>query len=543
MDFLQNLNLRRLFGGNDQQPSTGFPINTTGLFDDLVYRPKPGEKPEDNMRTLPWDGRPSQVQPLNAPDSNLAALRGRARPYMDQYAELLKGQPNRQDYQLSKVGKALAAASGMLTGSMQGAERGINVFKNLAEEPYRRATEDYSTKGGRLKELAGVEAAQIAEQDKLEAAIAADEAKRRDDLRQMIKTQSDIDLSDARIKDMEERRKVLGLSWGTNAVTGMLELRDLKTNQIVPIHKIAETPKETDTREFEQFKKKFDVDLAGEERMEGIRQGNRIKIKGMDQVHDKEMLGLRQRADLYMQNSRHADAEELIKLRSNLERLSPTQRNAAFEGAYKRVILQNPELRDRLFDIDPSSGAATLKKDYEPAVFDLFNRAVETTMRENMGESSTGFSGVPNAAPAMGVNPNNTTSGPGNNTGIDPARQAQAVTWLTQNGFESDPASVAEWIRQDDAEKLSAVNPQPQVALPPQAPPQIALPQVVPQGIVNPQGMFRNFGNTTPLQPQDVINLRERAGMIGDYLGRRVDDVRAIPGNIYGPQTRRIPGR
>ena len=506
MDYLQQMRLRRL-GEFDPQPLSPWSVDTRGIFDQAL-------KPPIGMgNSTPTTDR----SPMDAPDSNLRALRQRARPYMDQYSTMLQSQPNREDHQLSKIGKALAAASGIITGTMQNPQQGMGVYKNLTDEPYNRAVTDYGTKGARLKELAGIEDTRLADEEKLEVAIAADEAKRRDDLRQWISTQSGIELNDARIKQIEQRMQTEGLSWGVNQITGQRELLDTKTGKIVPVGQILETPAQKDARVFNNFLKEFGVKQAGEKEMEGIRQAGRIQIKGMDQAHDKVMEGLRSSND-----------ENQIRLRANLDKLSPTQQNAAFNGAYEQVLTMDPTLRDSLFETNPENGEVTLRKDYDPTLFNVFTTSVQELMNQKMGRAS-GFGDVtlpPNSPAASPTSPTGTAAP----TNVSPQAanplNTAAATWLKNNDYEVNDASIGNLIQQANSDpeimkELMGAPANPTVALPPQVAPQVALPQGV-----NQPGMFRNFGQ--PSNPN--ITQSYNPPTFTDLI----KNIRGIPGRIYG---------
>jgi len=527
MDPFQNFRLRGLFSGGTPEVSTGFPIDITGPFNNAY-----GADP-----TTPGMGTPAISSPLNAPDSNLRALRGRARPYMDQLKDFYSSEPKREEHQLSKLGKALSAASGVIgAGIQKDPAHGIGIYKSIADEPFKKAQIDYASKANRLQNLASIENTQLEDQDKLEVAIAADEAKRRDDIRQMIVAQSGMELNAAQVRkiedDIKNGKKVISVS----DLTGQRQIVDGKTGEVWNIGKVKETAEETSAREHKWFKERFGVEQTGRKEMEGIQQSNRIAIKGMDQVHDK-----------FMENLRSSNDRLEIKLRDNLDRLSPKEQGTAFDNAYKQTLLKHPAMQNMLFDQD-EKGNLSLKKDYNPDLHALFISSVNQTMTQAMGEVNsavsagpTGISDDPSVRDAVSHSVAGNIQQPA--AQVDPALRAAAIADLTKNGVPTHEDNIALWIQQASTPQNQA----PQVALPDQTPPVVGTPDVGLEAIKGIPGQIRNniyFGDySQPHPPVQITDPNSDTGL--NTIGGLINSIRNAPQNIYDPQglARRRTGR
>jgi hypothetical protein len=492
----RNLRLFDPYASVDNDP---FKIDTTGLFDSPFDPSKAALDEQPLLET--------KTNPLDSPDSNLRALRKRARPYMDQYAELLKSEPQREDHQLSKIGKALAAASGIIASKDQGPAHGIALYNQLENRPFMEAKQDFASKGGNLKELAGIEDAKLSDEEKLEVAIAADEAKRRDDIRAQLLAESTMSLNTARMQELQERGKVLGLSMRENKLTGYYDLVDLKNGSVTPTtHKMSETPQEKEDREFKDWEKK-----------NVIQQKDRLQIVGVNHANDQIMQGIRAHHDIEMQGMRENADARLATLRSNLERLSPSQRNAALEGAYTEVMTMHPQMKDTIFRTG-DDGKPVMKErfnpvkadgtpnvnskgqfNFDPATqysddqFKLFAGSVEELMKQRIGDPSSGLptGSIPRSAIAGDASsPNAASSSTGTtkqSAPVDAALRALAAADLQKNGFPAGESNISKWIDQYQADKAKGSAP-PQVTPPVQTPPQV---QLTPDNPINAM-MSRN---------------------------------------------------
>lgn len=318
-NFLDKLRLRNLFG-ND--PQFGGQVNKRqSLF----------ETPEITI-------------PTNPPISRT--------PMMDNYRNmLLGGEPNRKDYEQGKIGKTLALVAGGLTGATEGISRGIATGQGILEQPYNRALEDYSNKGGRLRELADLEYKTGLEDRKFGI-------ENRELTLKEIKALSDVNLTDAQIKNLQSQIKNRGMSLQKNEATGMLEVVNINDGTRQSVGKFLETPGEKDTREKGMFGYKYGIEQKGKKELESIRFN-----------HDKA----------------------LAKLKSDLDtqsNITPTQSNAAFEGALAETSFNNPELSKKIFDTDAKTGNLVLKEKYDPKDYQTFIAKVNQRINAKVGKET-----------------------------------------------------------------------------------------------------------------------------------------------------------
>lgn len=382
LDLIQQLRLRDLFGG---QPQFGGQVMQEPLF------------PAPTITT----------SPLDPPQSK------RNSPFMDQYREALMNEPRREDYKSGKVGKALAIIAGGLTGATEGIGRGIEVGSGILDRPYQQAQETYGNKIGRFRELADIEHRTGAEERKYEL----DTNKQMIDL---IKTNSDLKLNDARAKELVSRAELAGKEFKVNELTGMLEVIDKRNGTVQTIKQFAETPEGKTKREFGLFKDKHKIEQSGRERIEGIQQSNRVAMEGIRFGNDKQ----------------------LARLKKELETrdVSATQDNAAWEGAYKEILTEYPDMRGQLFEIDQNDPQKSLKlkENYNPDVYEFFVKAVREKKAIKLGGKSSGYSG-PSIPTGLQV-----TVPLGNEPTVTDPLRAAAIQFLKDNGHdENDEENIA----------------------------------------------------------------------------------------------------
>jgi hypothetical protein len=295
------------------------------------------------------------IAPMNAPEP-------RRTPFMDQYRDLLMKAPRREDYAPNNLSKILAVGAGGLTGATEGISRGIETGRGLLERPYKQAVEDYTVNVGRAGELAD-----------LEYKTGADERKYDLENRKLIiddlKTRSGIKLDDARAQELLNRIKTSGKKLEKNEVTGQLEVVDINTGTRQALGQFAESASQKRENEFGFFKKREGVQQANRKELEKIRFGN---------------------------------DQSLSRLKASLDKNnnSATQNNAAFEGAYREAIFNNPGLAAKLFDKD-DEGNLVLKDKYEDKDYQTFVAKVNQRMNAKLGEDFNTVSFPADTAPTV----------------------------------------------------------------------------------------------------------------------------------------------
>ena len=134
-NFLQQYRMPNFFSGNtqpEQMPSSPY----SGLF-----QPKPPE--------------PIQ-QPQQQPNPYMGLMNAET-PALDEYNTHLSNAPNREDNQLSLIGKILSGVAGGAAGIQGGAGAGYSTTQGLLDSKYNRAMEDYDRSGQNLGLMAQIE--------------------------------------------------------------------------------------------------------------------------------------------------------------------------------------------------------------------------------------------------------------------------------------------------------------------------------------------------------------------------------------------------
>lgn len=356
----------------------------------------------DSPFQRPYKTTDIQLNPLNPPapppskdtetkpifSSGLTSLRNMDSPDRQRYREFLQDIPNRNNYQLTKLGKALSGISGVIDAAVsKDVGRGIRTGQSLINKPYEDAINEYSMKGSGLKELAGIEYQNQQDQKDLEVKIAKDQLDRRKQWFDELKGQHDMDLTDAqawKIIDDAERNDWT-LERGTE--TGKIYKVNKRTGQILEIAKIDESKPETRARDLRDWNIKYDKEQGGREALQ---------------------------RDLF----RHQDAfqaqgakndQGLAAYKAQLDNMKPEVVDKAWSAAYDRVLAENPDLRNQLFneakDKDGNPTGKLILKDapvmgadgkpvrsargyveaYNPEVYNQFIDAVNQKAKESLG--------------------------------------------------------------------------------------------------------------------------------------------------------------
>jgi hypothetical protein len=488
-NFLNQLRLRGIFG-NQPQAQFGGQVNNRPLFETPQVEPNP---------------------PMNAPDTGLMALRKRPTPDQDVYRALLNNAPTRKDYELSGIGKALAGAAGVIEGGItKSPSRGVAVGQGLMERPYNRALEDYSNKGGRLRELAELEYRGAGDEQKLEVAIAKNELEQQKAVTDALKAISDASYNEARIRNVNDQIKKRGLTVQQNSMDGQLYVIDPTSGTRTSLGKFAESVGEKRTNDFGFFKKE-----------EGVRQTGRRELQQSSQAHDAVMAGIKFKND-----------KELAKIKGEMDKsnVSATQDNAAFEGAYKEILTEYPEMKAVLFTTD-DKGELILKVDpktgsvVNPDAYQMFINNVRERKNMKLGGNPSGMpAGFYDANKDKTTTPNATN--PGATSGratIPPDKQASyraAAIQSIKSTYPDDPSlltnedAITEAMTQLAETGFDPDAKPPVVAeAPPGAYPTVNAPQNVPmpfQGLMNrltPDYGLRSPGGIlsqpTPMIPQE----------------------------------------
>lgn len=348
MNLLQRLALRRLFTG---QPVDENPVKT---------------------RVGPETfAQPALINtPLNPPDTGL--MRPRNTPHMKAYKEYLASEPLKGDYELSKLGKILAAGSGLATSWNQGAGAGISQAQGLMDRPYMEALGQHERKGGRLRELADLEYKGLKDEDELIKEAGKLELEKDKVAIDLMRANSTVKLNEEQMKNLASQVRTRGLSLEKNEVDGNLYVVNKEAGTRVPIGQFAESIGESDKRKRNMFS------FETKTREESTR-----RINEDEQAHDKVMESIRNsnnraaiklRADLDLRNDRET---------TDASKISATQSNAAREGALSEILMETPSLRTEIFDT--VDGKLVPKENINPDVYKMFIEAVRQRADQKMG--------------------------------------------------------------------------------------------------------------------------------------------------------------
>lgn len=283
----------------------------------------------------------------NVEPVGLSGLNSRPTPRIKEYMSYLTSAPNREDYKPGKVAKILAAISGGVEGTMKGPTSGINTFKGITEMPYIEAIEDYDRKGGRLKELADLEYRGLNDEEKRLVQLESLRLKGIEELRLWAKTESDIKLSETRIKDIENRLKISGQTLEKNEVTGMLEVVDKINGTSIPIKKFVESTDDKDKRARSMF-----------QYQSGITEGRQSRIQEDAQAAALNLESIRTMNDAELARYRTTLGREDEEIKRRLEGMSPAAQKTALELAFQQATLDHPELKEN----DPSAFMTEVRK-------------------------------------------------------------------------------------------------------------------------------------------------------------------------------------
>ena len=88
---------------------------------------------------------------------DMERIRKNKGPALGEYQRHIQNMPQQKDYEPSKWRRAGAIAAGGLVGYAAGPREGIAAGREIYDEPYNRATRDWTAKGGGLRESAKLE--------------------------------------------------------------------------------------------------------------------------------------------------------------------------------------------------------------------------------------------------------------------------------------------------------------------------------------------------------------------------------------------------
>lgn len=324
MNLLEMMRRRRLFGLNNP-PSTdtfgvGGQANRSGLFNQI----------------------PIADVPLNPPNR-------RGTPHLDEFKKHLAGAPSREDYRLNKTGNILAGIAGVAEGATRGASQGINTFQTLAETPYARASADYESRSGRLKDLAELEYQGMTDAQKQELQIRESERQDRELELKEIEANARQAKDAADIARINAQTQATGISFDVDETSGNIVMRDAKTGVVKDLgFKVKETPGEKDTRTRNMFI--FE---------EGERQKNRISLEGIRTNNAKALENLRTANDRDLEKFRKEITREDKELERNLALMTPAAQKSAYELAVSQVSTDFGA--DRVKDMKPEEFATEVR--------------------------------------------------------------------------------------------------------------------------------------------------------------------------------------
>ena len=171
-NFLQQYRTPNFFSsspGSQQAPSSPY----SGLFQPSggqmpsapyrdMFQPKPPEPMQQSMQ------QPMQQPPMQQQQPNpYMGLMNQETPALDKYNTHLSSMPNREDNQLSLIGKILSGVAGGAAGIQGGASAGFNTTQGLLDSKYNRAMQDYDMSGQNLGLMAEIEGSNLDRQGQL----------------------------------------------------------------------------------------------------------------------------------------------------------------------------------------------------------------------------------------------------------------------------------------------------------------------------------------------------------------------------------------
>lgn len=426
------------------------------------------------------------VSPINPPDTNIGRI---PTPEIDAYKEYLRSQPNRGDYQRNKLGKLLAAVAGIAEGSQRGVGAGLAINRNIVDRPYAQAVEDWQGKGGRLKELAGIEVAEEARNREIAEAQRKANLEEERNRREWANFNLEKDYKAEQIQNIRSEVAVRGLSVQKNEKTGELEVIDITGKRPrQSLGQFAESIGERRQRRRDEAAEDYDWWLKKEQ----VEQGNRVALAGINHAND-----------LIRMDRQHLFAGELIGYRHQLENSgeSVLNQNRAFNGAVTEVRQTMPDLYAEVFNPD-----GTLKEIGERNADGTLPEG--TTTSEAMARYSKTLITIANRklgrdVPSIGL-PSGT--GPSGRTvaeppreevssavpeGQDPALRAAAIKSLDDEGLDETDEENIKHRMEELKGTITSQGATLSVALPSTTTPQVALPS--PQYDLGAGALFRQF--------------------------------------------------
>jgi hypothetical protein len=211
MPLLDIINRNRLF-------SPKGPATPNSPWANVDFTPTPTTSVVDNGQ---------QDEPANSGLGHFA-YNNQATPALDRYKQYVEDAPDFDKVGLNKLGKILAVVAG---ASTMDAGRGYETSKAIMDEPRRTAIENYKMKGSQLGELAGIEEKTNASNFKVALDTAQEERERQLANNTMKTGDSTRQLNQARITDIANKAKELGIHIERNNVSGKLEAVNIHTGE------------------------------------------------------------------------------------------------------------------------------------------------------------------------------------------------------------------------------------------------------------------------------------------------------------------------
>ena len=333
-NYLQQYRSNNFFNPQRQQQSQGMPSRPYG---DLF--------------------QPSPPKPMQQPNPYMG-LMNQETPALDKYSAHLSNAPNREDNQLSLVGKILAGVAGGSAGLTGGVGAGYSTTKGLLDSRYDRAVDDYERSGKGLGLLADAESMNLDRDSKLSIEMMRQQRAGREEDRKGR-------LTDAQVKNYTSILETRGQRVIEEAETGNSILVDSNGNEIKVLGKTGSS--------------------AAERAL--------AKVASLD------------------------DQKSLIDYRAEVEAakppkpITPGQQGDARENSALEVFLENPGLFD--------DGEGNLKEDLDPDHMSIFVNEINRKTRrmggttEGRGDISLPMGGQQSSQslpPSIPINPSSDTS-------------------------------------------------------------------------------------------------------------------------------------
>lgn len=339
MDLLQQIQLRRLFDPNQPNSFKNEGLNNPLITKDLFKSPAiddgliKGKKPPSTPAII--------SSPLNPPEPKSSTTPYK-RPTIDleAYKKHLEDEPNRQDYQLSKLGKVLAGVAGAAEGWNKGARAGIETTQGLLNRPFQEAQEAYQSKTARLKEKAEMERTlgqEVREDTRWDT---EQQWKEKAFNLEELRTKSALDLDKLQGERLAQELKTGGYKVFENKVDGKTYVKDMNNLEAPPmeIGQFALSMEQEDKRTLDNFKATFNVENEARKEAAKLARSHDEKMAARAEAHSARMANISAFNQQVL--AEHNRALRILdrKLENEMNAMSVESQKDAYMLAYQQAL-------------------------------------------------------------------------------------------------------------------------------------------------------------------------------------------------------------